>query len=443
MSTIRRCATMMVAIAGTAAPGLAQQCGWSTPLTWVRDLTEARMTTVDFGSGPRIIVAGTHYGTWMGRWEGYWAHVNPPEGEVNAFATFDDGAGPALYAAGQFTSAVGVPARNIARFDGSPLGWSPVGSAAAPDGVAGTVFGMHVADLGDGPALYVAGNFSEAGGVPANRVAKWDGIAWSALGDGVNNYSRAMMSFDDGSGMALYIGGAFSFGGNPPSEYIMRWNGTAWGTVGDGVDDQVFSLTVADLGHGPVLVAGGGWLVPGSPVAQWDGLTWSHVGWGFGGGGLVLTLAVFDDGYEETLYAGGFYGQHGNPPILHRLEGQQWVALPSPPGIPRYPRQLHVSDVGGPALHASYRIGWHTYFDTWSCEQPPAPCYPNCDTSTNPPILTIDDFLCFINEFAAASTLPPAQQVTHYANCDGNTTEPILTVDDFICFINAFAEGCS
>jgi hypothetical protein len=66
-------------------------------------------------------------------------------------------------------------------------------------------------------------------------------------------------------------------------------------------------------------------------------------------------------------------------------------------------------------------------------------CYADCDASGT---LSIDDFLCFINEFAQAQSLPPSQQVTHYTNCDGSTTEPILTVDDFICFLNEFAAGC-
>jgi hypothetical protein len=72
----------------------------------------------------------------------------------------------------------------------------------------------------------------------------------------------------------------------------------------------------------------------------------------------------------------------------------------------------------------------------------PAPCYANCDGSTAEPILTVDDFICFVNEFALAHALPPAQQVTHYANCDGSTTQPVLTVNDFVCFINEFAQGC-
>jgi hypothetical protein len=70
------------------------------------------------------------------------------------------------------------------------------------------------------------------------------------------------------------------------------------------------------------------------------------------------------------------------------------------------------------------------------------PCYPNCDGSTAEPMLNVDDFTCFINNFAAASTLPIAQQRTHYANCDGSTVAPILNVEDFTCFINAFAQGC-
>jgi hypothetical protein len=69
-------------------------------------------------------------------------------------------------------------------------------------------------------------------------------------------------------------------------------------------------------------------------------------------------------------------------------------------------------------------------------------CYANCDGSTQAPILTVEDFNCFINEFATAQSLAPAQQIKHYANCDGSTTPPILNVDDFICFINAFAQGC-
>ena len=61
-------------------------------------------------------------------------------------------------------------------------------------------------------------------------------------------------------------------------------------------------------------------------------------------------------------------------------------------------------------------------------------CYPNCDNSTTPPILNINDFICFLNKFAAQDP---------YANCDGSTTAPILNILDFMCFLNRFAAGCS
>jgi hypothetical protein len=71
-----------------------------------------------------------------------------------------------------------------------------------------------------------------------------------------------------------------------------------------------------------------------------------------------------------------------------------------------------------------------------------AQCYANCHGSTAPPILNVDDFTCFINQFAAAQALPHEQQIGHYANCDNSTTAPVLNVDDFTCFINQFAQGC-
>jgi hypothetical protein len=69
-------------------------------------------------------------------------------------------------------------------------------------------------------------------------------------------------------------------------------------------------------------------------------------------------------------------------------------------------------------------------------------CYANCDGSTVEPILNVDDFTCFINEYASAQSLPHAQQLAHYSNCDGSTIAPVLNVDDFTCFINQYAQGC-
>jgi hypothetical protein len=64
----------------------------------------------------------------------------------------------------------------------------------------------------------------------------------------------------------------------------------------------------------------------------------------------------------------------------------------------------------------------------------PGWCYANCDSSTGIPVLTANDFSCFLNAYAAGS---------EYANCDGSTIQPHLTANDFSCFLNRYASGCS
>jgi hypothetical protein len=61
-------------------------------------------------------------------------------------------------------------------------------------------------------------------------------------------------------------------------------------------------------------------------------------------------------------------------------------------------------------------------------------CYANCDGGTGLPLVTANDFQCFLNEFASLSA---------YANCDGSTGAPALTANDFQCFLNKAAAGCT
>jgi hypothetical protein len=60
-------------------------------------------------------------------------------------------------------------------------------------------------------------------------------------------------------------------------------------------------------------------------------------------------------------------------------------------------------------------------------------CYANCDASTTPPILNVNDFSCFLTKYASGDP---------YANCDGSTQPPVLNVGDFTCFLNQYAAGC-
>jgi hypothetical protein len=58
-------------------------------------------------------------------------------------------------------------------------------------------------------------------------------------------------------------------------------------------------------------------------------------------------------------------------------------------------------------------------------------CYVNCDCSTSSPVLTANDFSCFLNRFVEGD---------QYANCDGVGG---LTANDFSCFLSSYATGCS
>jgi hypothetical protein len=82
----------------------------------------------------------------------------------------------------------------------------------------------------------------------------------------------------------------------------------------------------------------------------------------------------------------------------------------------------------GGTLNTSRRFAGAVHYQTGS-----APCYANCDGSTQPPVLNVADFSCFLQKFAAADP---------YANCDGSTQPPVLNVADFSCFLQKFAAGC-
>jgi hypothetical protein len=82
--------------------------------------------------------------------------------------------------------------------------------------------------------------------------------------------------------------------------------------------------------------------------------------------------------------------------------------------------------VFGTLWHPEALVGYITYTIG-------AFCYPNCDGSTTPPVLNVDDFVCFQARFANGD---PA------ANCDHSSTTPALTVLDFVCFLQQFAAGC-
>lgn len=190
---------------------------------------------------------------------------------VNALAVHDDGTGPALYAGGQFLNAGGNPAMRIAKWDGQS--WSPLGPGLGGDGtdLSSTVYALASYDDGNGPALYAGGLFNRSGDqVAINGIAVWRDDQWSALGaglqeGGIGGEAFTLAVFDDGSGPALYVGGDFSLAGAVGSRGIAKWDGHLWSAVGLGFPGQINDLAVYDDGRGPALfVAGDSWQLDGN-----------------------------------------------------------------------------------------------------------------------------------------------------------------------------------
>ncbi|MFM9995963.1 MAG: hypothetical protein ACKVU4_09190, partial [Phycisphaerales bacterium] len=230
------------------------------------------------------------FGSRVVRWSGAaWTPLGADMNrQVNRLAAFDDGAGEALYAGGQFSDIGGVPMRSVARWDGSA--WHEVGGGAAFTstlGVTGaaSIMAMAAADDGGGLALFVGGSFfTSAGGIPVGGIARWNGASWSNLGLGPQVITVLdIAGFDAGAGPAVYIVGMFSQVGGVPVQSVARWNGSAWSAVGvlpPGAPPGAAgfrALAVLDDGAGPALYVGGPLLnLPqGNHVLTWNGAAWS------------------------------------------------------------------------------------------------------------------------------------------------------------------------
>ncbi|MBI3846707.1 MAG: hypothetical protein HY292_18930 [Planctomycetes bacterium] len=298
------------------------------------------LAVFDDGTGPALFAGG--YFTMAGgvpasdiaRWNGTsWSPLSSGmNGPVDTLVVHDDGTGPALYAGGSFGLAGGVRAIFIARWNGSA--WSalsPGGTIAS--GVGTQVLALRSFDDGSGSALFAGGHFATVGGVPMSNLARWTRNGWSPVGAGVGSNSSGVVdsfaAFDDGSGPALYVGGGFTTAGGVEAQALARWNGTGFSVVGDASDPSrptgIGALSVFDDGSGAALNAGG-FAAYEFVVTRWNGVAWSELGDAFNGNASSLgvsALGAFDDGKGPALYVGGSFTRIGTAVAgnLARWEG--------------------------------------------------------------------------------------------------------------------------
>jgi hypothetical protein len=232
--------------------------------------------------------------------------INGVNGSVYATALVGDD----LYVGGDFTRAGDVPARGIARWNNTTGTWSALGAGIAGASPFVRAIAVHGSDI------IVGGIFTTAGGRPANGIARWDGVAWSPLGSGMGGktpYVFALLSRNDG----LYAAGAFTTAGGVSAERIARWDGSTWNTLGEGIRGEGLEYAyITSLAADPSgIYAAGEFTRAGSVAAQriarWDGSEWEPLGDGLDG--LVSALAIKD----TTLYAGGDFSHAGTRSASH------------------------------------------------------------------------------------------------------------------------------
>jgi len=171
---------------------------------------------------------------------------------------------------------------------------------------------------------------------------------------------RDFVVFDDGSGPDLYAGGFFRMANGVRVNCIARWDGSTWTGLDGGFSNTapkntyVQSLAVYDSGSGEELYAAGYFDTAGGVgavgIARWNGTSWSAVGGGIvNNSGLIYVsaLTVWDDGGGPQLYAGGVFDEAGGVTVsnIARWDGTTWSALGD--GVDDNVTAMHVFDDGG------------------------------------------------------------------------------------------------
>jgi hypothetical protein len=280
----------------------------------------------------------------------------------------------------------------IARFDGAT--WTRFGRIRYGGQVTAALAAITF-DSGIGPSLYVCGAFDSIDGVPFNGIARWDGQSWHDVGGGFTyqgfpGIPSTLAVYDDGSGAALYVAGQYiDHAGGVPITRLARWNGESWSSVGSGLPNEpnwyVYRLAAGDAGRGPVLYGLANDLVGQSfttDAVSWDGREWRRLGtFNVGSTASPTFVLTGNAGGEPGLFIGGIFA---NVNGINSTFLAQWQDCPPCIADCDQNESLTAADS-------------FCYLGLYSAGDPRA----NCDLSKGPPVLTANDFMCFLNSFAA------------------------------------------
>lgn len=262
--------------------------------------------------------------TRTGTWTGYGSGVRDEEhiGTVSCLAV--DPATRAVHVGGTFTEAGGVPAQNLARLDGDRF--TAHGDVSLYGGRYAEVHALACA----GGLLHVGGSFDQVGPSQVRCWAVHDGTSWSAPAEPLDNVVRTLTARGD----AVVVGGDFDNAGTLRVQKLGVWSSRGWELLGQGPVSGYFSggqvdavVATEDGAYVGGLFDQAGAVRLGS-VGRWTGQGWDPMAGGVAaevGPGHVLALAVLGG----RLYAAGSFDTAGGVPArgVACWDGQRWSAL--------------------------------------------------------------------------------------------------------------------
>ena len=295
----------------------------------------ATLPNGDLVAGGSFSTAGGGAASRLARWNGAsWSALatggnNGMNNEVRVLSSLPNGD---LLAGGAFTAAGGVPANRVARWNGTT--WSALGAGISGPPVGPAAVVQCVTTLANGD-IVVGGFFDTAGGAPAANIARWDGTNWSALGTGTDAAVLGLATLPNGD---LVAGGSFTTAGGVPAARIARWNGTSWSALGAGIAGGTNPVVKAllttangDLVAGGVFTTAGG--APAASIARWEGISWSPLGTG-----INLEVAALTTLPNGDLVAGGYFTMISGAPgdSIARWNGASWAPFGAGIGMPPF-----------------------------------------------------------------------------------------------------------
>ncbi len=209
-----------------------------------------------------------------------------------------------LVATGWFDTIGGIPASKVARWNGSV--WAAIDNTQWEGGA----IGCAIEYQGN---LYVGGNMID-GELDIDRIGRWDGTQWNKVGNGIRGGMSIVSCFQIYQG-DLYVGGRFTSELGNPGPSIARWDGEQWLDIGGATSGpnglqgcEVRDMVVFNdelFAVGDCSLAGG---IPAHRIAKWDGHKWCGFGDVFNGN--ISSIEV----HQGELYIGGdFTTINGNP----------------------------------------------------------------------------------------------------------------------------------